>query len=509
MEKPRAPGTGRHCLKAGGAAFPLAAVALHLLLYAPSLSGLFTFDDHKIVVEDAAVTGREALASVFSRPYFASAGSAGAVAYRPVALFSLGIDARLFGLSPFAMRLGNVVWAGIGAGLFALLAARLGASTAVSWSVLVLLSAHPVRSDAIVCVVGRSELLAFALVVAGLLLARASWGAPDVSRRTGLAAASGAALLLALLSKETAFAAPALLLLVWLADSSGERRTGRGRAPTAVLLGWGCTLAAAFVLRRAILGGFLKGPAVSHDALENALAVLPAVDRVFASVALFPRAAGLLLWPKTLVADYGSRALPVGSLLTQLAVTAGVATAVAALVLGLGLRRAAPLASLGLAGAAISYLPFANLAFPTGVLFTERLLYAPSAGAVLAVVAGLFSLSSWRGTSAARSAAVLAVAALALLGAARLESRLPEWRDDRTLFQAAVRDLPGNGRAWINLAVLALSDGDAVGAERSLRAALRADPELRGFVESMRDHARALGRPELVAAIDAALASPR
>jgi hypothetical protein len=190
-------------------------------------------------------------------------------------------------------------------------------------------------------------------------------------------------------------------------------------------------------------------------------------------------------------------------------VAAGAAVVAAALLLVLGFRRAAPLVSLGVAWAAVSYLPFANLFFPTGVLFTERLLYAPSAGAVLAVAGGLVALGSWRGTAAARGAALLAVAALALFAVARLEGRLPEWRDDRTLFQAAVRDLPGNGRAWMNLAVLALSDGDASSAERNLTAALRADPLLRGSVASMRDHARTLGRPELVAAIDAALASSR
>ncbi len=509
METTRPSGGPRRGLRTGGAAFPVAAVALHLLLYAPSLPGLFTFDDRKIVLEDVVVNGREGLAGVLTRPYFAAPGASNAVAYRPVTLFSLGLDARLFGLSPYAMRLENVLWAGLGVGLFALLVARLGAPAEISWSVLVLLSVHPVRSESVVSVVGRGELLAFALAVAGLLLARRSWTAPDGMRRAGLAAASAGVLFLGLLSKESAFAAPALLVLVWLADGVAAGRTGPVRAPAAALLGWGCAFAAAFFLRREVLGGFLTGPEVSIGSLDNALVLLPPAGRIAAAIALLPRAAGLLLWPETLVADYGSRAIPVTDLLAPAAVAVGVATAVALLALALGVRRSVPLVSLGVSWAAAAYLPFANLFFPTGVLFTERLLYAPSAGVVLAVSAGLFALASRRGTRAARGAALLSVVALALLGAARLESRLPEWRDDRTLFQAAVRDLPGNGRAWINLGLLALSDGNAAEAERSLKAALRADPLLRSSVEAMRDHAHALGRPDLVAAAESALASLR
>jgi hypothetical protein len=509
VETARPSESERRRLKARGALFVLAGVVLHLLLYAPSLSGLFTFDDRMIVLGDRAVTGESSLVDVFTRPYFAAPGAATAIAYRPATVWSLGLDARLFGLSPFAMRLENVLWAGLGAGLFALLAAKLGAPAAVSWSVLVLLSAHPVRSEAIVTIVGRSEVLAFALTVSAILLGRKSWTAPPGPRRSSLAVASGGAILLALLSKETAFAAPGLLLLVAAADGEGRGSPRRWAPLLPVVLSWSLAFAAAFLLRRAVLGGFVTASSPSISPIENALATLRPADRFAAAIALLPRAAGQLLWPRTLVADYGSRGLPVARLLDPFAVLAGAAVAAAALLAALGVRRAVPLVALGIGWAAVSYLPFANLFFPTAVIFAERLLFTPSAGVVLAVAAALSFASEWRGTRTVRGAFALAVGGLAVLGAARIESRLPEWRDDRALFSAVVRDLPGNGRAWWNLALIALSDGDAAGAQRSLTAALRADPSLKPSVAALRDHAGRLRRPDLVGAIEAAVAASR
>jgi len=509
VETARSSGAERRRLKARGARIVLAGVGLQVLLYAPSLTGLFTFDDRKIVLEDASITGVAPLWDAFLRPYFSAPGATNAIAYRPATVCSLGLDARLFGLSPFAMRLENILWAGVGAGLFALLAARLGAPPEVSWSVLALLSAHPVRSEAIVTIVGRSELMAFAFVVSAILLGQQSWRFPDAPRRVVYAAASGAVILLALLSKESAFAAPALLLLVSCADGARPDLPKRQGALHPVFIAWGAAFVAAALLRRSVLGGILTGPSFSVFPVDNALAGLPPFDRVLAAMALLPRAAGLLLWPRTLVADYGSQAIPVSHLLTLMAVAAGAATVIAAGLIALRVRRTVPLAALGIGWVAASYLPFANVFYPTAVLFAERLLYTPCAGAVLAVASGLYALGQHKGTRAARGAALSSVVVLAFLGIFRIESRLPEWRDDRTLFSAVVRDMPTNGRAWWNLAVVALSDRDPAVAQQCLTAALRAEPSLRPSVESLRAHAVELRRADLVAAIDAALASPR
>lgn len=470
--------------------FVLAGALLHLALYGRGSTGGFTFDDRKIVLEDPAVSGRTPLASVLSREYFPKSRREEGIAYRPLTLLSLGADVRLFGPSARAMRFENLLLAGIGAGLFAGLTAALGAPSVVAWGTLLLLCCHPVRSEAVLSVVGRSELLAFGLVVGALVAAlRALRGSATAAALSALLVA------LAFFAKENAFAAPALLALV--AVAAGRSAPVSRRGALVLFLGWGLALAGAFAVRHAVLGGFTTGPLAVFDPFDNLLAGLPPGDRIRGALALLPLAAARLVWPATLVADYGSAAFSTGALLAPVAVLSGAALLLLAVALAALLLARGSLAGVGIAFALIVHLPFANLIFPTGTAFAERLLYASAAGVVLALVAAL--------ARAPKRLGLAAGASLALLGAVRIEARIPEWRDDRALFTSVVRDVPSNGRAWFDLGLLALSAGDAGSARTALASAVRADARLVPAARELLAHARTIGNARAAAAIEAAL----
>jgi hypothetical protein len=489
------------------AALVAAGILLHMALYAPALPLAFTFDDRAIILEDPAVRGEASLAAALGRPYFVQRSEK--KFFRPVTLLSLGLDARLFGLRPSALRLENLLWAGVGAGLFAWLVRRLGFSSPATWAVLALVSVHPVRSEPVIQVVGRGDLLAFVFVVASLLLALAALGESRTGASRLKAAASAALLLAGLLSKECAFAAAAFLPVVLLAGrltGSLPSRLSRAKGAVSVGIAWATAFALTFLARHAVLGGFVTGHQAVVSRLDNQLVRLPGPERVLGAISLLAPARDRLLWPTTLSVDYGPLSFSHSQLLDAAAVASGSLTLLAALGLAVGFVRRVPFMSLGLAWTVLAYVPFANLLFPTDTAFGERLLYAPSPGVVLAAVAGAeAALLRWRWL---RASYVLALAALVMLmglGAARIARRIPEWTDDRTLFTATVRDVPHDGRAWFNLAVLALSDGNAAEASRTLRAALAADPELEGQATGLLRHARELGRQDLVKAVSDAL----
>lgn len=503
------------------------ALLIHALVYGGSLSNGFTFDDAVILVSGPEVNGSAPLAGAFARPYFPKGSAAAALDYRPVTLVSLGVDVRLFGLSPAAVHALNVAWAAAGASLLGLLVLEVGgggpAALLAAAAGLLLASLHPARSEAILSGVGRSELLALAFTSAALLLARRSFpGGAGRSRAWIASGASGALLLLALGSKESAFAAPAVLALLLLVDpdsplaaGSAPRRSLRSLVP--LFASWGLALAIALLARYAVLGGLLAGPSAVVDPSDNPLAALPFAARLPSALALVPLAAARVLFPRTLVADYGS-----GSLAQLLAAPAGPAllglallgASVSALAL---LARRVPAAALAIGWGLLAWVPFANILFPTGTVFAERLLYVPSTCAAFAA-AGLGGALAARAGRAGRNvpsagirpAALLLgpAALLGLLGGARILARVPEWRDDGALFAAAVRDCPGNGRASLNLGLLSLSAGDAPGAAARLGAALAADPSLRPRVLALLAHAERLGRPDLAAAIRGALDRP-
>lgn len=481
----------------------LLALVLHGAAYLPSLPNGFVFDDHAIVEGKPAVTGAAPLRGVLSRPWFDRGSPDAAIDYRPLALASLGLDVRTFGLEPAPLRAENIVWGALGAALLGLLAAELGAGRFASGVVVSLFSLHPVRSDVVLSIVGRAELLSLAASAGAILLALRS-ARSHGRRRCVLAAVSGLVLAAGLLSKETAFAAPLLLAAVVLAASRPESWREKASALAPAASAWAVTLGAVLSLRVAVLGGALTGPAASAAAVENKLAARPPEARVAGALAMVPLAARRLVWPARLVADYGSNAVADSALREPARIAAGAALVLACACASLLARSREGLVALGFAWCLLSYLPFANFAFPTAVLFTERLLFFPAGGVAL-VVGGAVGIVPAR----FRRLAVLVTVVLCVSGAARVWSRAPEWSDDRSLFTATVRDVPGNGRAWLNLAVLSLARGEAGRAQAELIAGLAADPALRPRVEGMLRHAETLGRADLRDAVRAALSTSR
>ncbi len=489
----------------------VAGVALHFLLYGASLPFLFSMDDRKFVLDCPEVTGQRSLSSALAQPWAYGEGARG-VNYRPVTVLSLGLDVRLFGLQPGPLRSANLLLAGVGAGLFGLLVRSLGASPFAGWWSVVLLSCHPVRSEPVLSIAARGEVLAFLFLVGALLLRRR-------------AVLSASLLLLALLSKENSFVAPGLLALVVLFEGRvgggpdeppPEDRPARARQLRRLACAWGGAFALAFAARWAVLGGLLTGSASRISPADNLLAALSPIHRLMGALSLFPLAVARLFWPTTLSPDYSRTTFLVDDLLSASSVAWGAAVLVSAaslaavLLLVPAVRKRAPLAGFGLAWALVSYVPFANFLFPTGIVFTERLLFLPAAGiAVAAAAAGEALRGAGRGRPAARLSAALAGVLLALLGGARIVEHLPDWQDDRTLMEAIVRDLPANSKAHWNLALLSLGEGKNAEASRHLARALALDPNYRESAGELVRHAEELGRWDQAEALSAAVRASR
>jgi len=91
-----------------------------------------------------------------------------------------------------------------------------------------------------------------------------------------------------------------------------------------------------------------------------------------------------------------------------------------------------------------AWLPSSNLLRLIGSIMAERFLYLPLAG-----VAGMVALvvDGWAASPGRRTAASVAVGAVALALAARTAARNLDWRDERTLWAATVRAAPDSAKA--------------------------------------------------------------
>jgi tetratricopeptide (TPR) repeat protein len=455
-------------------ALSLAALpALALLVYLNSLGGGFVWDDRFLVLNNPRVQSLHHLGDLLTSDYVFVAETDLAYGYfRPLASLSLVADWAIWGADPRGFHLTNVLLHAAATLLAALLAARLGLDRAAAWAVGALFAVHPIHTESVAWIAGRTDVLAFLLAAASFVVHLGPAGDARGTRGARWRESAAVALFgLALLAKEMAAVLPLWIAAwEWLREPARQhraRRALRATAPYFALLG-------AYAWTRFV---WLEVPAPAPPA-EHAL--LPA----------------LLTLPSTLVrylgwmaAPFDLRAYVQNPYVARLAEPRfGGALAVLAVVAWaiLRLARRQPRA-IGLGALLVlSFAPIANfarLAGPAdmGAPMAERFGYLPSfpflALAVLAAGAGL--ASAFPVPARGRIAAVL-LAALIAAGAAQTWARNRDWRDDVTLFAREAARTPAAPLLWINLAQAQLRTGHAVEADASLRRAEALEPSSLG-----------------------------
>lgn len=435
----------------------VAIALLATLPYLNALGGEFVFDDVG-VIRDNPVVQRDPAWRVFTTVY-----EPGAL-YRPLTMLSYVANARL-DRGPLGFHAVNLVLhVAVTVALYAL-ALRLLAAPRAAWIAAALFAVHPVHTEAVTGIVGRAELLAALAALAALLaLARALDSAGPARGRW--LAASWAAFAAGLLCKESAFTTIGLVLVVhWrLAPADGLRRRAAVLAPYVAV-------GLAYLGLRLLVVGALALPA-PPGSLDNPLAHVDLATRLrTASIVLWDYLA-MLIAPVRLSADYSFNQVPLALSwleprpLTALALLAGLGTA------SLAAWRRWPQVTIAAAFFAIPLALTANLLFPIGTIKAERLLYLPSAGLCLA--AG-WLLASW--AAARPRAAGVAVVTILALFAARTWLRNGDWRDERALYEAAVRVSPESAKAHHNLAVALQRAGDYDAAVAHYHRALATYPD--------------------------------
>jgi tetratricopeptide (TPR) repeat protein len=452
-------------------AAPLLIVLAVAVLHWPPAGAEFAYDDRDLVQTNAAVHSLAAGLAGFTLPF--PPDQPGRALYRPLTQLSYAVDHAVFGMNARAFHAVNVLlYALVCAGVWWLAAALLGPGGS-ALAVAVLWALHPVHSEVVDGVAGRSELLALGFSLASLLV---------FLRRSGRAPAWSSAALYALacLSKESGAIAIAVIAVTAWARHPPPRARGwldglRPLAPHAVvLIGY-------FALRAAVLGQLSPDVAILRDAGPLA--------RLLTAGAVFAENLRLLVAPLTLQPDFyyqvvigvveapGWRAL------------AGIAAAAALLAGAVALtwRHASAPAPLGppaeseRCAAIVGFAFFFGFLLPTshlidiGALMAERFLFAPSVGFLLLAVVAAERLR--RRIAAPPVLAMLLVATLAGAGAARSHARAREWRDAELLWRSAAERVHGDVRIHANLAAVYLDRGDLSAAATEIERALALDPD--------------------------------
>jgi len=461
-------------------------LAACLVCYANGLTGNFTYDDKAIVRDDVRVHAPSGFGTIFTTPYFGGPRGLG-TGYRPLLLLSFAVQWWVHDGEALGFHLGNVALHALVAILFARFLAKLDVPGPTAFGAAMLFAVHPIHVEAVTSLVGRGETLAAAFVF-GFLLA-----ALEVRRRPGgrigLVAIALVCYALGLLTKESAAVAP---VLAFLAVCRLEEGTLRQKFRTALrrglplYVGSAALLAASFLLRRWVLGGYLKARTFRIFELENPLAPLGAGERASNAAAILLRYVGRLLVPLRLSADESAWSIPVRHGLDAVGITAFLLLAALSVASVVQLRRR-PETSLGFLFFAVAFAPTANVLFPTGTIFAERLAYLPSAGFTLVLATAILGDAPPPAMPSRRRVGLLF--AVALFFAARTIVRNPVWKDDEALFTGTARTSPGSAKAHYNLAWVSEEKGRLPAALEHYTLATRIYPKYfdawagRGLVE--------------------------
>jgi hypothetical protein len=433
---------------------PLAIAGGVLLGYHNAFRGSFQFDDFNVIVDNPAV-------------HSLSAWLAGAPhGIRPVLKLTYALN-WVCGPAPFGFHLFNVAIHAANAYLVYRLSGRVFSRIAgpekVASSVgpcftALLFALHPVQTEAVTYVSGRSmSLMAFFYLASMLTYVRGA----ETYCRFRLYAASPALFLTAALTKEVALTLPAALLL-WEASFGGLRgrwkKVARLQAAHWVVF----SFAAATVLLHPAYLGMVGYGLASRPIGQNLLSQVNGVAYLLSRLLMVHR---LNIDPELPVLDAWNPVL-----------AAEAAFFLSVAILGIASLRRSPALGFGILWFFLQMLP-ANSVIPRLDIANERHLYLASWGIFLSAGIGLEWVRKMRFLPVRWIPAALMFAAVLLAGFTVDRNRA--YRSEVALWEETVRLSPGKPRAHNNLGYAYQQAGLPGKAARSYRETLRLDAGFR------------------------------
>ncbi len=407
----------------------IGAIAIVTICFVNSVQNDFILDDYAIVATNPAIRTINPVQNL-TTPYWGKHSTAGI--YRPLTILSFSLEYPLWHRWPGGYRLTNLLIHAINGFLVFILARRLLQSLGGALLAGAIYLVHPVHTEPVVGLVGRSELLAAMFFLLAWLLFR--------QRRTALGIV---AFFLSLLSKENAIAFPAVIAIdAWISSGKFDIVLQQWRRFTAVVgAGLGYLALRFSVLHR------LSVP----DIAQYGDGHMTWVQRELTTGRAFLKYFHLLLAPIEVTGDYDFNSIPIATA-TDWFAWLGVIAVVAILVFAIVVSRRQPILGFGILFFYVTISPVSNWLVPTSVLVAERFLYLPSAG--LCLVAGFL----WAKLPRTELKPILAGGVLAM-GAVLCISHNYLWKDQLTFFENIVRVLPHNVRGRQGLGVALVEAG--------------------------------------------------
>ena len=435
-----------------------------LLAYSNSFHAGFVVDNRYLILQDTRI--REAtpenIGLILSRTYWWPTSETGL--YRPISTLSYLFNYAVLGNADrpegyhwfnFLLHFFNVM-------LVYALALRLVKKFWPAVFVAAVWAVHPVLTESVTNIIGRSDLLAAMAILSGFLMYLKSTdtylkdtdsylkntGATDWKRYAWLAGLM-AVTTIGVFAKESAVAILGVIILYEFTFWK-ERKQLRG-------LVLGCTavgvpLLAMLYERARVLAA---SPPAQFSFVDNPLLGAHFFASRLTAIAVMAKYLRILIWPAALSSDYSYSQIPIATGTLHDWVSWIV---VAAVLVGVAFQFTKNrLYFFFGAFAFVAFVPVANLLFQTGSIMAERFLYLPSVGFTACVVMIVFAIGE-RVPYKLLAPVFLGVIVLAL--GIRTWIRNSDWKDALSLATSSVRNSPDSFKTHFAFAV-ALNDADS------------------------------------------------
>ena len=440
--------------------------AAAFLVYVNTLWNDFVFDDIPIVRQNPNIRGLSKIPEIFSSGYGEGTQLGFTALYRPLVILSLAANYQVGGLAPWHYHLVNVLLHAVNATLVLFLTFKLTRSRFAAAAAGLLFALHPVNTEAVSPVVGRTDLLGTLFVLCSLMLYARY--ASSQKRRHGFLVGSLACLACGLLSKEHAVVTVGLIVLWDFAVRDKDllvffRNLLRRLAfPYSLYIG----LVGVYIgVRYAVVGSVGVGGTIS--VIDNPLVVLGEPSRTLTAGKVSLAYLTRLFAPVTLAHDYSYPQIAPASAAESLAFLFVLAVFCWALVYSYRKNRHV---FYGIVFFAIGFSIVSNLAFNIGTIMAERLLYLPGIGFAIAVgvllEAGRRYVAEKKNANLAAATAWGVVAVVAVLFGIRTFLRTFDWRSQMAIYTQAVHIVPYNSKVH-------MAYGNTLSAHGEYEAALR------------------------------------
>lgn len=425
----------------------IAFFVLGFLLYAPSISYDFVYDDDAVLKENRFVKkGAEGLHEIWTTSYFKGYDeNMNARAYRPIPLSMFALEVEYFGLQAKVHHFINVFLYGLtGLMLFLFLTRLLKKENLwLAAAITLFFIVHPVHVEVIANIKSRDELVAFLAFVSAAFF----WLKGLDENKKWLVGLSWISYSIALFSKESAITTLAVFpLMLWFFRDKSWKEILLSISPFFLLV------VGFLMVRSSVVGGLNEG--VTLTVLDNSLlAASSTSERVASNIYVLGLYFYKNLIPYPLLSDYSFSTIPLrnwGDYQVWLSI-----------LLYLGLIALAVIGLLKKWKSAYGVWHFfATVSIFSSVIvlnvspYNDRFNYNPSLGVCFLLVFGLFYLLGEQKGKLSfpgkKYALIALVSLIALGGIYRTFTHLPVWKDRYTLFDHDVKLAPNNARMLKN-----------------------------------------------------------